>query len=83
MHQRLLPGEMSRWYRVDVFPPLAASIVLAAVWRIAVPEIPDGLVGWGLLLVVMITTVAVSIAVSTFPRSILWAWFLKLRVFAR
>lgn len=79
MHRRLLPGEMLRWYWADIFPPLAASLLVVLVWRIAVPRIPDSWVGWVLLLAVLMTTVAASLAASSFPRNILEAWYTKLR----
>jgi hypothetical protein len=63
-------------------PGMARNIVVGLAWRITVPGILDGLTGWVLLLVVLMTTVAASLAVSSFPRSILRAWCRKLRGFA-
>jgi hypothetical protein len=80
MHRRLLPTEMSRWYWVDVLPPLAASTGVGLAWRIAVPGVPNGPTGWVLLLVVLLTTIAASLVVSSFPRSMLGTWYKNLRV---
>jgi len=83
MHRRLLAGEMARWYYADIFPSLAASMVLVVAWRIAVPAMLDGLTGWVVLFVVLMTTIATSLTASSFPRSILSAWCTKLRDFAK
>lgn len=79
MHRRLLRGEMLRWYTVDILPPLAASMLVGLVWRIAIPMIPDGVTGWALILAVMMTTLAASFAVSSFPRLLFMTWWRKLR----
>jgi O-antigen/teichoic acid export membrane protein len=79
MHHRLLSREMSRWYWADVAPPLAACTFTVLTWRISVPKVPDGLWGWMLLLVVMVTTIAASLAVTSFPRSVLLAWWMRPR----
>jgi len=79
MHRRLLRGEMARWYTMDILPPLAASLVVGLAWRIAIPRIQDGAIGWALLLAVMMTTLAASSAVSSFPRRTLMTWWRKLR----
>ena len=37
MHQRLLLGELLRWYRVDVGQPLLAAAAVAGVWKWLMP----------------------------------------------
>lgn len=80
MHRRLHPGEMWRWYRMDILPPLATCTMMVIAWRIALPNVPQGLPGWSLLFVIMATTGSASLAVSSYPRSILRAWWVNLRV---
>jgi O-antigen/teichoic acid export membrane protein len=66
MHRRVLPGELSRWYR-DLLPPMAAVATVGAITRAAMPEAlgTAARLGWlaaaGLLALIAALSVAKTI----------------------
>jgi len=74
MHRRLMTGEMWRWYLADVLPPLAAAALVAALWRLVLPDLL-GFTGLALLLGATATTLAAGVAAAPFPRSVARAWW--------
>lgn len=79
MHRRLLTGDMWRWYLADIGPPFAASALVVVSWRLAVSSVPDGIMGWLSLLVVLTTSMMVSLVVSSYPRRIIHSWLTTFR----
>lgn len=69
MHQRLLPGELGRWFRQDVAPSLGLSLLLAALWKIAEPAnlTPAGQLAW--VAMAAASTVGVVAAANPYVRA--------------
>ena len=71
MHNRLLRGELSRWYGHDILPPTLAALFVALSARILVPAIPGGLAGVALLAAIGGATLAASCLASSSIRAFL------------
>ncbi len=71
MHRRLLGHEMWRWYVADIGPPIAASVLIVASWRLVVPALPHGLAGWALLVLALSTAIGASVLATQAPRRML------------
>ncbi len=73
MHQRLLPGEMWRWYGKDVGLPLLAAFSTAGLARMLFIESMIQLQIFFMLLTVFLLTIGITFLVTTTTRE----WMLK------
>ena len=65
MHRRLLRGELSRWYLVDVGQPLLAAAAVGCAWKWLLPA-PDA--GWLTLLdLVLVSAATLVVAIIAAP----------------
>jgi O-antigen/teichoic acid export membrane protein len=64
MHRRLLRGHLARWLMADIAPVLAATLLVAGVWKIAIP-VPEAYAGAFLSLasVTLLTAIAACLVV--------------------
>lgn len=60
MHRKLLRGEMKRWYRHDILPPLIGAIITATLARTIEPALPDGFSGFYILCLISLITLGVA-----------------------
>ena len=69
MHRKLLRHEMGIWYRRDILPSVAVAVGCAGLARVLVSEIPDGLLGIGMLAVIGMSTMSLTALFSPVCRS--------------
>jgi O-antigen/teichoic acid export membrane protein len=74
MHRRLLPGQLARWYRADLLPPLVSAAATAFLLRMALPIIHRDATSLVLLALAggVIALVAVASAPIVRDQSIRW-----------
>jgi O-antigen/teichoic acid export membrane protein len=79
MHRRLLREEMTRWYWADLGRPLMASATAVLLWKVAMPSVPPGILGWTVLAAVLATCMAACVAATPVTRNVIFAWWRRSR----
>jgi O-antigen/teichoic acid export membrane protein len=83
MHRRLLRGELWRWYRSDVAPPLLAAAAVGGLWKWLVPFPESAWAGVLSLCLVSAATLAAAIAAAPEIRATVRRGFASLPLSAR
>ncbi len=74
MHQRLLRGELWRWYRHDVGQPLVAAATVGGLWKLLVPTFESGWLTVPELMLASIAMFAAAVVAAPEIRSLTMRW---------
>jgi O-antigen/teichoic acid export membrane protein len=74
MHRRLLRGELWRWYRYDIGPPLFATAAIGSLWNLLIPTPESGWLAVPELMLALIAMFAAAVVAAPEIRSLTTRW---------